>query len=260
MQRADLVVGAIRHISSRLGANTLISNVKSIYQPDPSDSFVEFRSHPRSCEEWEKDVLEVYTQSSNGDYASQRSRIGRERVHELRAYKDHASDNLFHYLVAEISTNQSPGHCVYMRLRMTISDSSTVTTVVKRLESWPRNDALLVEQTCFTDRLPVLLDLILLGPIVYSMSARYVTIDFEFFFADLILRAFQELFRHTCPRRESRYIDPTFVILETRSTGKQRERCFVLPFRSKLLDEIEPLFARRRREFGLKVRIFGVMN
>ncbi|KAG6873284.1 hypothetical protein C0995_000719 [Termitomyces sp. Mi166 len=250
MQRSGLVLGAIHNISAFVN-DTLFSGMRSMNHPNASDSFVEFRSQTRSCEEWEKEVLEVYVSSKSGDYGSHKTRISREKVVELRAYKEHTSSKLYQYLVAAISAMHSPGHHVYFYLRAVPLNTHTLTTVVKRLDAWPSNNALLVEQTCFdTDRLPVLLDLILLAPIVSSMSDQYLFKDYEFFFSDLILRALQELFHHTCPKREARYTDPTFVILDG-SPVKQREFCFVLPFRSKLLDEIEPLFIEKRRNFGL---------
>lgn len=256
MQRSGLVFGAIRNISARFSET--LSNIRSISHPNPSDTFVEFRSHTRSCDDWEKEVLEVYVSSESGDYGSHKSRISREKVVELRAYKDHASSNLYQYLVAAISAMPTPEHPVYLYLKMVPLNTHTLTTVVKKLDAWPSNNALLVEQTCFdSDSLPVLLDLILLAPIVASISDQYIFKDFEFFFADLILRALQELFHYTCPQRNPRYTDPTFVILDgSGSAVKQRELCFVLPFRSQLLDQIEPLFMEKRRKFGLHVRVF----
>ncbi|KAG5351527.1 hypothetical protein C0989_006101 [Termitomyces sp. Mn162] len=252
MGRSGLVLEAVRSISAFV-SGTLSSGMRSIHQPNPSDSFVEFRPQTRSCEDWEKEVLEVYVSSQAGDYGSHKTRISREKVIELRAYKEDTSSKLYQYLVAAISAMHTPGHHVYMCLRMAPLNDRTLTIVVKRLDAWPSN-ALLVEQTCFdTDCLPVLLDLILLAPIVSGMLDQYLFKDYEFFSADLILRALQELFHYTCPKSDSRYTDPTFVILDG-SPIKRRELCFVLPFRSKLLDEVEPLFIEKRRKYGLHVR------
>ncbi|KAG6855995.1 hypothetical protein H0H87_008573 [Tephrocybe sp. NHM501043] len=246
MQRSELILGALRGISAFVGDRFLTPTHLS----DPSHAYVEFRAHRRTCEVWQEEVLDVFLQSQPGDYGSARSRILNERVVEIRAYKLRASDDVYKYLVAAVSTQESLGHHVYMRLELGL----TYPAVVERLDSWPKDSNLLLEQTCFTDSQPVLLDLILLAPIVARLKPiHYEYKCCEFFFADLILRTFQELFRYTSPLSDVKYMNPTFVIVElSREEVKQTPRCFVVPFRSKMLDEIEPQFIESRRSFGLK--------
>ncbi|KAG6840346.1 hypothetical protein C0991_007309 [Blastosporella zonata] len=247
MQRSELILGTLRGISALFSDRFL----PSTRPPGLSHAYVEFRPQKRTCEVWQQEVLEVFLQSQAGDYGSPRLRILNERVVELRTYKLRSSDDVYRYLVAAVSTQESPERNIYMRLEM---GPVTYPAIVERLDFWPKDTNILVEQTCFTDPQPVLLDLILLAPIVASLkSAHYEYKSCEFFFADLVVRTFQELFRYTCPKSDPKYIDPTFVILETsREWIKQPPRCFVIPFRSKMLDEIEPVFVQRRREFGMK--------
>ncbi|KAG6918579.1 hypothetical protein DXG01_013381 [Tephrocybe rancida] len=254
MQRSNLVYGALRGISA------LIGDRFTPRPPDPSHAYVEFRPQRRTCDMWQQEVLEVFDQSKPDDYASARSRLLNERVVEIRTYKLKADDAVYSYFVAAIATGpSSPGHHVYMRLEM---GPLTYPAIVDRLDSWPKDSKLLVEQTRFTEPAPLLLDLILLAPIVAKMKpTHYEYKNCEFFFADLVVRALQELFYFTCPKTEAKYTSSTFVIVEaSREDVKQPPRCFVLRLRSEMLDEIEPAFVERRRTFGLKVRDILLMN
>ncbi|KAG6809927.1 hypothetical protein H0H92_014031 [Tricholoma furcatifolium] len=248
MQRTDLVLNAWRGFSSYINANNILPSQRST---EPPLSFAELRPHARTCEEWEREVVDLYMKSQPDGYGSARQRILSEKVVEMRTYKQQSSDYIYTYLVVAISTMNLSKPPVLLRLRMELPGRPVA--MMQRIDSWPKSN-LLAEQLCFTSPRPVLLDLVLLAPIVSSMSDEYLMKGHDFFFADLIFRAFQELF--TVDQRtgkvEKRYTEPTFVLLDRNADAKQPERCFVVRFRSKMLDEIEPQFIKRRREFGLR--------